>query len=288
MSTNDSRKNRVLELGSQTKLFLEEATRDYEDFQKEAATLNKKLAALYLAAGLAPPPLKSVEILKAQNVGNETMSSTVADVLEVIADVALFVSITKSLGPPATKYLTNTQKISDTFGERLLVEKSISLYEDALGASRGVAAAPETVDIAITGGEVAGHVVAGLLAGVAVGVLDGIIWVAEEEQLKSHLKKAIKSLHPLRTAMLLSKRHTAAARQSLQTVDTMVEALEGHDQAQLKKALDSPTAASKNIVVKSIEKILSTAVTPEDAATDLQRRDKINKSYTDDDPKYQT
>lgn len=287
MSDNDKRKTRVLELGSQAKLFLDEATNDYELFQAETEVLNKKLADLYVAAGLTPPPPKSVEILKAQGTGLDAVPNTVAIVLEVIADIALFVSITRSLGPPAAKFLAQTRKMPANLAEKVVLEKSITIYEDALGASRGVGAAPEVVEIEITGADVAGHVLAGIVAGVAVGVLDGIIWASEEAELKSHLTDAITALHPLRTSMLIAKRYAASARHSLQTVDAMVEALNGHDEKTLQKVLADPKSAGGNAVVKCVNKILGLAGTPATVAADLKKRDTTNRSYTQDDPAYQ-
>lgn len=280
---NDERKERVLELGNQAKLKLEEAVGDYTAFKAACSAVNPKLVQLYADAGLAPPAPKPVEIMTYTEVGHSARASEVAEVMEVLANIGTFVGLTKSMGPAVTKYLKKTQKISASFAEKELISRSITLYEDALSASRGVAGVAEKIEIKVTAGDVAGHVVAGVMAGVAVGVLDGIIWAAEDATLTAHLKDAIKALHPLRTATYLSHARTKAALDSIKATDAMVDALS----SLASNAAASALQAGHNAIVTSVEKTIARAASLDSVITQLKQMDVDNASLTSDDPDYQ-
>jgi hypothetical protein len=279
---NDERKTRILELGDQTKLDLESAASEYADFKLACVRLNPKLAAFYTSAGLAAPPQKTIEVMKYTQLGTEENVSEVAEVLEAIADVTLFVGLTQQLGPAATKFLVNKQLITEEFAEKQLVSKCITIYEDALGRSKGVEGADGVVEIEITAGDVAGHVVAGIFAGIAVGVLDGIIWRIEEEILKGELQTAITALHPLRTATLLCRKRTMAALDSIQSIDALVDALDAAEKEKKAEAL----SAQRNVIAKTVVAAINKGATLDDVVAELKKRDADNGSVTSDDPDY--
>lgn len=283
---NDDRKARILELGAQTKLELQHASEDYEAFKTQCAVVNPKLAKLYSDAGLAAPAVTQVEIMEYTHVGHEERASEIADVMAVIASITTFAGLTKSMGPAVTKYLKNTQRISEDFADKALVSKSVTVYEDALAASKGLPTKAGTIEIEVTAGDVTGHVIAGMFAGVAVGVLDGIIWATEETVLKKHLQDAITALHPLRTAVYLSRARTNAALGCMTATEAMVDALDVLPKNSKRSALDGIKNKRKNAIVLQIENKLSVNASPSSIAQLLKSSDAQNGSKTGDDPEY--
>ncbi len=251
MSDNDLRHARVLELGAQTKLYLDDATKDYDTFKTKCTVLKPKIVSIYQQAGLTAPSDKQVEILEYTQVGRNSASSEVADVLEVIADIGVFVSTTKALGPPANKWLKQSGKMSEANATKLALDKSINLYDDALSVSKVVPGAKVKVDIKITGVDMAGTILAGLVAGAAVDAIDLAIFFAEQSTLKAHLKEAITALHPLRTAMLLAKRRTRTALDSLSDTEALLDALEGRSAQVTAKALQD----GQNVPASAISRV---------------------------------
>ena len=197
---NDARQARVLQLGDQTKLYLDDATADYDLFKQQCTALNPKIASIYQQAGMQVPAQKQVEILQYMQTGQSVMTSEVAVVLEVIGDIATFAEITTSLGPPAAKWLKDTKLMPAAAAEKEVLSGSELLYNDALGASRGVPGQPVKVDIEITGADIAGHVLSAMVAGLVIGLLDLTLYYVDKASVQKHLQEAINGLHPLRTA----------------------------------------------------------------------------------------
>jgi predicted transcriptional regulator len=205
-----------------------------------------------------------------------------AEVLEVVSDIALFVGMTQKLGPVATKFLKNKMWISEEFANKEFIKRSITVYEDTLGKSAGTVGKDGVVEIDITAGDVAGHVVAGVLAGLAVGLFDGIVWAIQEGILKGELQKAITALHPLRTATLLANKMTKTAQASIAAIDAMIDALDAKTPTLKADAL----AAQKNVIVKAVETTIKKSATYDEVVAELKQLDKDSNSMTDEDPEY--
>jgi len=317
MSDNDKRHRRILELGDQTKLYLDQARTDYEQFQLMCAKVTADVSAVYTKAGLRPPDPKAVEILKYTEVGHTKATSEVAIVLEVIADISFFVSTTRSLGPPAAKWLSDTGKMPAKWAEKEILRKSKEIlanemfadevggFQDALveaaaeGAgdelaqglvAQGVvqadadALAAKAIAAAkpITGADIAGHILSGVVAGVAVGAIDLTIYFAQQALLKGHLIAAIEGLHPLRTAMLITRRRTREALDSLQATEAMVDALAQQAPTLQAKAL----AGQENTIVGVVEAALENAASLPSLISELKNADATAQSYIADDPDY--
>ena len=258
---NDNRKTRVIQLGSEAQDYLYQAQKDYEDFETLLTTVNVQIAQVYQEAGLQPPGVTKVDILKASEVEG---ASKVVDIAKILADISGFAGTVKYLIPGATKALVSSGAMTVETAERVFVRFTIPLIDR---------------QVAITLGDIAGSIVGGLVGGIAVVGLDLGIDAIEGSIARDKLREGINQTFPLRAATKLSQEKAATLLDSLRAVKTTLDAITG-------AGLDLTEKSIQNLINKDVNPSVQReqAITPATVAADLKKLDSNNKAWTNEDP----
>jgi hypothetical protein len=258
---NDNRKTRVIQLGSDAQEYLYRAKEDYDTFEALLTTVNAQISQVYQEAGLEPPGVTSVDILKASEVEG---ASKVVDIVKILADVAGFIGTVKYLVPGATKALVSTGAMAEETAVRVFARFTIPLINR---------------DVAITLGDVAGTVVGGLVGGVAIVGLDLGIDAIEGSIARDELRKGINQTFPMRAGTKLSLEKAATLLDSLRAVKTTLDAITGAGVPLTEQLI-------KNLINKDVNPSVQKeqAITPATVAADLKKFDGDSKAWTNEDP----
>jgi hypothetical protein len=226
--------------------------------------VNDGIAGLYRDAGLKPPGITTVDILKEAGVANLTSDSVVVDIADIIADLTGFVGTVKYLAPGATRALVYSGVLTEETAARVLVRFTVPV----LGR-----------DVAITAGDIAGNIVGGIVGGVAIAGIDLGIEAIEGAIAKQKLQDAIGGIFPMRTTVRISQLKAKELLDSLTAVKTTLDAISG-------AGIVLTDAIIRNLAKKDVEPSIARAkkITEISVLVGLHTLDLFRKSYTDDDP----
>jgi hypothetical protein len=150
---NTKREDRLWELTTDASGILSEASQFYKDFLKANASLNAKLAAVYLQAGLDPPAMTTKDVMVGTTIADGVdTTSTRVQVADIVVDMDGAVAMTE-LAPAATLYLVDA---------------------GALTAADAGAVLASAFGVELT----AGSMIGGTVGAVVVGVVGGAITTA--------------------------------------------------------------------------------------------------------------
>lgn len=258
---NDNRKTRVIQLGSDAQEYLYQAKEDYDTFEALLSTVNAQIAQVYQEAGLEPPGVTSVDILKASEVEG---ASKIVDISKILADIAGFFGTVKYLIPGATKALVSTGAMAEETAARVLARFTIPLIDR---------------EVAITLGDIAGSIVGGVVGGIAIAGLDLGIDAIEGSIARDKLREGINQTFPLRAGTKLSLEKATTLLDSLRAVKTTLDAISG-------AGIPLTDQVIQNLVNKDVNPSVQKeqAITPATVAADLKKLDSDSHAWTNEDP----
>ena len=258
---NDKRKTRVIQLGSDAQEFLYQAKEDYDTFEALLSTVNAQIDSAYSEAGLEPPGVTSVDILKASKVKG---ASKIVDVSKIIIDIAGFFGTVQYLVPGATKALVSTGVMAEETAARVLARFTIPLINR---------------EVAITLGDIAGSIVGGVVGGIAITGLDLGIDAIEGSIARDKLREGINQIFPLRAGTQLSQEKAATLLDSLRAVKTTLDAITGAGVPLTEQLI-------QNLINKDVKLSVQKeqAITPATVAADLKKLDSDSHAWTNEDP----
>ncbi len=258
---NENRKTRVIQLGSDAQEFLYQAKEDYETFEALLTTVNAQIAQVYKDAGLEPPGVTSVDILKASEVEG---ASKVVDIAKILADIAGFIGTVKYLVPGATRALVSTGAMAEETAARVLARFTIPLIDR---------------EVAITLGDIAGSIVGGVVGGIAIAGLDLGIDAIEGNIARDKLREGINQTFPLRAGTKLSQEKAVTLLDSLRSVKTILDAISG-------VGIPLTDQVIQNLVKKDVNPSVQKeqGITAATVAADLKNLDSDSHAWTNEDP----
>lgn len=261
---NDKRTERVLELGTDAQSFLYQSTLDYGTFTTLMSTVNQQLADVYKQSGLQPPSVTTVNILQQAGVPSD-VDRGLSDlkIAEIIADAALFISMTKYFAPAVTRSLVRVGAMSTETAAKVLIDVTIPVVGR---------------DITLTVGDIAGSVIGGVLSGIAVAGLDFGIDAIEGAIARNKLRTALHQICPLRTSTKLSQNQTGILVQSITAVKTTLDAISG-------AGIPLTDALIKNLIQRDVAPAVakSQAITNATTLAELAQFDSARSSWTAED-----
>lgn len=255
---NKKRQSRLLELSSDSQVFLHEAKNDYARFKELTTQVNAKIAQVYEKSGLTPPGSTSLNILEIAGVAQSVATAdTVVEVTDILLDVGGLVATTAYLAPAATSLLVETGVME--------AETAAVVMGSVLGTE-------------ITIGALAGGLVGGLIAGVVVVGIGLAIDAIEGAILRDKLRHGIHKLDQVRATLKLS----------LDRAGKVVEVLES-----VKRTLDGLLASNvpltdqviRNLLVKDAKPAIAAinAITMSTVRVELNKLDHSRRSWTVED-----
>ena len=258
---NDNRKTRVIQLGSDAQEYLHQAKEDYDTFEALLSTVNAQIAQVYQDAGLEPPGVTSVDILKASEVEG---ASKIVDISKILADIAGFFGTVKYLVPGATKALVSTGLMAEETAARVLARFTIPLIDR---------------EVAITLGDIAGTIVGGVVGGIAIVGVDLGIDAIEGSIARGKLREGINQTFLMRAGTKLSQKKAVTLLDSLRAVNTTLDVITG-------AGVLLTEQLTKNLISKDVNPSVQKeqAITPATVAADLKKLDNDSHAWANEDP----
>ncbi|MFD2179639.1 hypothetical protein [Veronia pacifica] len=255
---NDKRKKRLLELSSDAHHFLSDAKSACADFHQLLPEVNSRIAAVYRKAGLKPPGVHSVDILKTAGVVDQmSKADSVVEVSKVLLDIGGMVATVSYLAPAATAMLVETGALE--------AETAATVMATVMGSE-------------LTVGALAGGIVAGLVAGVVVVGIGFAIDAFEGAEMRDKLRHGIHQADQYRAVLMMAKEKSVALVDMLQAVKTTCDSL-------LASHITLSEAIIENLIQKNALPAIKEidAITKDEVLSDLVHLDKSRKSWTKED-----
>jgi hypothetical protein len=257
---NDHRRNRLIELSSDTQSFLKDAKNAYEEFILLNTQVNAKIIAVYKQARLTPPLVSPIDILQAQKpIYNMQTGDTIVEISNILLGVGGLVATVSYFGPAATMMLVEVGVLE--------AETASAVLFSALGAE-------------ITVGAFAGGIVGGLVVGVLVVGIGLAIDAFEGYELRDELRKGIYQMDQLRALTKFALDKSKTLMDLLQSVKTTCDSL-----------LASSIELTDAIITKLIQKNAISAlkliesITKDYVLSELKLLDQSRNSWTNEDSK---
>ncbi|MEC2074424.1 hypothetical protein [Alkalihalophilus marmarensis] len=226
---NEKRHDRLLELSSDTQIFLYDLKDLYKEFVSVIENINDRVARLYQREGLAIPEITTIDILNAGQATREKVEGdTTVSFLNVLVDVGGFLATVSFIAPGVTT---------------LLVSSGV------MGAETAATVLGTLLGVELTIGSLAGGVIAGIIvAGVIIGI--GLIMDAIEGAiLRDKLREGIHKLDQVRANVKLSLDKVGILLSSLKGVKRALESFE-----------QSGIAVNDSIINNLINKTIAPAI----------------------------
>ncbi|MBN3524539.1 hypothetical protein [Paenibacillus apiarius] len=255
---NEKRKNRLLELSADTQNFIAVSKQDYEQFKNLNAVINQKIAQLYANAGLTPPGITQLDILKAAGAAQEVNTAdTAVEISTIFLDVAGMAATTLYLAPGVTSFLV---------GSGILEAETAATV---LGTVFGTEIAVGTIAGGLIGGLIAGAVIIGI--GLAIDAIKGAI-------LRGKLREGLHKLVHIRTKAKLHLDKAAKLVASLDSVNRTLDAL-------LSSHIPLTDQVIRNLLTKDVVPAIeaANAITLSTVTIELNVLDLHRRSWTAED-----
>lgn len=255
---NDHRNARLVELGGDCQLFLSDAKAAYARFRQLIVQVNTKIAEVYRSAGLKPPGVTAIDILKAGGaVTSISTAETAVDVTNILVGITGTVAAVTYVAPAMTIALVDAGLMTAETGGTVLVT--------VLGTE-------------LTVGALAGGIIGGLIVGVVVVGVGLVIEAIEGAVLRDHLRKGISDTDEIRARLKLAADKSTALLGYLQAVMTTLDTLQ-------QAGIPLTDAVIRNLIQKdSIPAIRALeSVTRDTVISELQARDASRGSWTNED-----
>ncbi len=228
---NPKRENRIVQLGSDTQGYLREALAGCEVLPARLGDMNGRIAALYGRAGMKAPGISAVNIFQAAGVKDAPWADAAIGLSGGLADIEGLVAQTKFLLPAAARASVASGAAAPGVAARVLVDFATALI------------AP---NMAFTGGDVAGYVLAGIFGDAAIERLELDVVGIGGLALKQGLDDAIGQLYVVRTGVRLSQLRSEAMLDGVADIGRALADMEGEgaeiDDRRVKLRLDHAAA----------------------------------------------
>lgn len=267
---NDKRKFRLIEMATDAQEFLFESTTDYDEFKKLSAQVNKQVTDAYSKAGLKPPGVKKVDILKLAGITDQVSTDdTIVSIVDIVVDVAGFAGTIKFLAPAATRALVKTGAMSAETAAKVVAKFTVPIVGR---------------EVEITAGDIAGNILGGIVGGVAIAGIDLGIDAIEGAVVKGKLRDGLHKIYPIRTATKLSFDKAKVLLDSIRAVKTTLDALTDADGKPILPP-EAWDATLKNIIAKDVKPAVDAdkSITVSTVTVELNKLDHDRKSWTVED-----
>jgi hypothetical protein len=255
---NDNRRNRLIELSSDSQSFLSDAKNSYKEFTDLNAEVNAKIVAVYNKAGLTPPPVSNLDILQAQkSVYDIQTGDTVVEVSNIVLGIGGLVATISYFAPAATA---------------LLVDAGV------LGAETASAVLFSVLGAEVTVGALAGGIIGGLVVGIIVVGIGLAIDAFEGYELRDELRKGIYHADQIRATIKFSLDKSKTLVDFLKSVKTTCDSL-------LQSSIPLTDQIIQNLIEKNAIPALKAidSITKESVLSELQDLDRSRNSWTNED-----
>ncbi|SHM62729.1 hypothetical protein SAMN05444266_109242 [Chitinophaga jiangningensis] len=259
---NNNRKLRLLELADTAKVDLNDAQKDYKEFESLLTQVNESIATAYKKAGLKAPEVSKLTILDKSQTGKNELTVTIT---KALLGVVTWVGAVRYLTPGATKLLVSSGVMAETTAAKVLTEFTIPLIEKR---------------ITFTIGKIAGSAIGFALGTAIVTAVEIGIVAIKESQDRDELRKGIKEVFPFRAGTRLSKRKAETLLDSLRALKTTFDVLNRRQSTKLTEK------EIEDIIKEDVEPSVTKAnkITAASIAEELKKDDHDNHSWTKEDP----
>lgn len=224
---NTKREDRLRELTTDTSGILSEASQFYSDFLTANASLNAKLAAVYLQAGLGPPAMTTKDVMVGTTIANGVdTTSTRVQVADIVVDMGGAVAMTE-LAPAATLYLVDA---------------------GALTAADAGTVLASAFGVELTAGSMIGGIVGAVIVGVVGGAITTALTAFTGAQASIELAGGI-------ATMKTGRERAALSRDRLRVMNDVVKASAAACDELLKQDLLDETSI-QNLISKKAQPAL--------------------------------
>jgi hypothetical protein len=255
---NDNRRNRLIQLSSNTQSFLNDAKKAYQEFTSLNTEVNVKIVAVYQKAGLTPPLVSPVDILEAQKtVNNIATGDTIVEVSNILLGVGGLVATISYFAPAATTLLVEAGALE--------AETASAVLFSALGAE-------------FTVGALAGGIVGGLVVGIVVVGIGLAIDAFEGYEFRDELRQGIYQTCQLRASTKFALDKSKTLVDYLQSVKTTCDSL-------LASSIELTDEIITNLIQKNAIPALKAieSITKNSIISELASLDQSWNSWTNED-----